>query len=146
MSAGGGAFARQAGFSIPAAIFVLVVVSMLGVAMVNILNQGQEAVAREVISIRALMAAESGAERGLQNVLVAGVACSGAPGTPAALTSINFGVVAGMQGCTANVLCEQVQVDIDNNGVQVPFYTLTSTGQCGSPSDPAVRTIQVQAW
>jgi len=39
---------RQLGASIPAAIFVLVVVAMLGSAMVNILHQGQQSIAREV--------------------------------------------------------------------------------------------------
>ena len=61
--------AIQFGFSIPAAIFILVLVSLLGTAMISILNQGQQSIAREVISIRALMAAESGAERSLHIVL-----------------------------------------------------------------------------
>jgi len=134
----------QRGFSIPAAIFVLVVVAMLGAAMVNILNEGQEATAREVISIRALMAAESGAERGLNLVLEGGTACTGTLAAPAALTTLNF-ASTGMTGCTATVNCALSQVDADNDGNTENYFTLQSTGQCGPPGNRSVRIVQVQA-
>lgn len=141
---------RQSGASIPAAIFVLVVVAMLGSAMVQILNQGQQSIAREVLSMRALMAAESGAERGLTQVLEGDPAtCTGTMlNPPASLTPLFISwslSVAGMTSCDVEVSCGLTQLDSDNDGTLENYYTLRSTGACGPPSDRAFRIVEVQA-
>jgi len=131
-------FRSQRGSSIAMAIFVLVVVGMLGAAMVNILNKGQENVAREVISMRALMAAESGAERGLLQALSGGD-CNGVGVVVA--PSLTWGAMGGegLQGCSAEVSCAVFLL----NGVN--YYTIKSEGECGPTSDRAHRIIQLQA-
>lgn len=141
---------KQLGFSIPAAIFVLIVVAMLGAAMANILNQGQQSIAREVLSMRALMAAESGAERGLHQVLeVDGAACVGTlANPPASMAPLESGwqmLAPGMTSCIVNVSCGLTQVDSDNDGSIENYYTLRSTGACGPPADRAFRVVEVQA-
>ncbi|MBT8139230.1 MAG: hypothetical protein KJP25_05660 [Gammaproteobacteria bacterium] len=140
----------QRGFSIPAAIFVLVIVAILGGAMVSVLNQGQLSVAREAISIRALMAAESGAERGLQTVLeVNPAACTGDMSNPptsfAALISGWNPAPAALAGCTVNVSCGVVAVDANNDGSSENYFTLRSSAACGPVNDQAFRIVQVQA-
>ena len=140
----------QLGFSIPAAIFILVLVSLLGTAMINILNQGQQSIAREVISIRALMAAESGVERALHIVLEDNPAsCTGNLSNPPtsfnALLSDWNPTVAGLAGCTVNVTCAVVTVDSDDDGNTENYFTLRSSGACGPASDRAFRSVQVQA-
>ena len=140
----------QSGFSIPAALFVLVVVAMLGAAMVAILNQGTAAVAREVVSMRALMAAESGAERGLNQVLeIDASACTGTMLNPPASLNPLFVTwsmaVDGMTSCDVNVSCARTQVDGDNDGTPEDYYTLRSIGTCGSTADRAFRIVEVQA-
>lgn len=141
---------RQRGLSIPTAIFVLVVIAMLGAAMVNILNQGQEAIAREVLSIRAVTAAESGAERGLNLVLeVNAAACTGdlsnPPSSLAPLISAWNLASPGMSGCEVNVSCGAAAIDSDSDGTPENYYTLRSTGRCGPTSDSAFRIVEVQA-
>lgn len=141
---------RQSGFSIPAAIFVLIVVAMLGSAMINILNQGQQSIAREVLSMRALMAAESGAERGLNLVLeVNAAACTGTMvNPPTSMTPLVIAwelSVAGMTSCEVNVSCGLSLVDSDNDGTNENYYTLRSTGACGPLADRAFRIVEVQA-
>lgn len=141
---------NQHGFSIPAAIFILVLVSLLGTAMINILNQGQQSIAREVISIRALMAAESGAERALHIVLEDSPAsCTGNLSNPPtsfnALLSDWNPTVAGLDGCTVNITCGVVAVDSDDDGTTEDYFTLRSSGACGPISDRAFRSVQVQA-
>ncbi|MCH1487552.1 MAG: hypothetical protein L7S59_01125 [Pseudomonadales bacterium] len=141
---------NQHGFSIPAAIFILVLVSLLGTAMINILNQGQQSIAREVISIRALMAAESGAERALHIVLEDSPAsCTGNFSNPPtsfnALLSDWNPTVAGLDGCTVNITCGVVAVDSDDDGTTEDYFTLRSSGACGPISDRAFRSVQVQA-
>lgn len=132
----------QKGFSIPMAVFILVVVSMLGVAMINTLNRGQESVAREVVSLRALLAAESGAELGLNCVLEgSGCGCSNANAGFTAMTDlapITF-TGDGLASCTADVSCRAVEVD------SIDYYTIRSNGRCGPASDGAFRIVEVQA-
>lgn len=135
---------RQTGLSIPLAIFVLVIIAMLGAAMVNILNLGQESVAREVVSMRALMAAESGAERGLNTVLEGGAACTGDLSVaPTDLDNLSWSpwtiAAPGLAGCTAVVSCGQINI------AGTAYYSFRSEGECGPAGDRAHRVIQVQA-
>lgn len=141
---------QQKGFSIPAALFVLVVVAMLGTAMVSILNQGTASIAREVVSIRALMAAESGAERGLYEVLESNpAACTGTMLNPPASLNpliVNWQLVAsGMTSCEVNVSCALTQVDTDSDGTLEDYFTLRSEATCGPAADRAFRIVEVQA-
>ena len=144
---------RQSRLSIPAALFVLVVVAMLGAAMHKILSQGQLSIAREVVAMRALMAAESGIERGLNQVLeVNPASCTGNLSAPPAslnpLISAWSLSVAGMTQCSVNVSCGVTQHDSDSDGIVENYYTLRSSGRCGPLADPvsrAFRVIEVQA-
>lgn len=139
---------QQHGFSIPMAIFVMVVLAMLGTAMMRIVGQGQENIAREVVSMRALMAAESGAERGLQAVLEAGAACGGDLSNPPASYADLFVwdfAGAGLAGCSANVDCAQTLADNNLDGTPTPHYTIRSEGRCGPAGNQAARIIEVQA-
>jgi MSHA biogenesis protein MshP len=128
---------RQKGSSIMMAIFVLIVVGLLGSAMVSLLNQSEEGVAREVVSMRALMAAESGAERGLQQAL--GGACPGTGVTLAPMLNWSFASSTGLQGCDAVVSCAAQLIDGTN------YYTIKSHGECGPADSRAHRIIQLQA-
>lgn len=125
------AFNRQRGFSIVAAVFILVVLSLLAAAMLRLISSGSDSVAREVISARTFMAASSGAERHLKEIFTDGMACTAAP--------LSYGDM-GLLGCIdVEVICEQVTVAAIN------YYTITSTAQCGPVSQPSTRIVQVQA-
>lgn len=125
---------QQSGMSLVLAIFVLVVMSLLGAAMVNILRSGSDSVAREVISSRALMAAESGAQRLLNEIF---------PPGGAVLTANcrdKTYVMNGLFACnTVDVSCQVLTID------SVNYFTLSSTGRCGPLGDESIRVIQVQA-
>ena len=51
---------RQKGIALIIALFVLIVVAGLATSMIRVLQIADDSVAREVLSSRALMAAESG--------------------------------------------------------------------------------------
>lgn len=138
---------QQRGFSIPMAIFVMVVLAMLGAAMARIVAQGQESVAREVVSIRALMAAESGAERGLHQVLtVDGSGCAaGLPNFSQLFGGVWNLTIPGLQNCNADISCSVTNVDTDFDGTPDPHYTVRSVGRCGPSGSQAVRIVEVQA-
>jgi len=141
---------RQRGFSIPIALFVLVVVAMLGAAMQKILSEGEQSIAREVLSMRALMAAESGIERGLNQVLeINSASCTGNLNNPPTSLSPLISAwslsIAGMSSCDVNVSCGVVTHDSDGDGTLESYYTLRSSGQCGPAADRAFRLVEVQA-
>lgn len=130
---------NQQGLSLVLAIFVLVVLSMLAGSLFNILSIGSDSVAREVLSARALMAANSGAEINLNEIFPPGSVtvsanCSGTTATPRTIS------MDGLLGCAdTELVCTASLID------GVNYFTITSTGYCGPASEPAVRVVQVQA-
>ena len=100
--------------------------------------------------MRALMAAESGIERGLHQVLeVDPASCTGnLTNPPTSLTPLISAwslLITGMSSCDVNVSCGVTQHDSDGDGTLENYYTLRSIGQCGPPADRAFRLVEVQA-
>lgn len=120
---------RQRGASLVLATFVLVVLGLLATVMINLLTAGTDSVAREVLSTRALLAAESGVQAKLNEIFIGGGGCG----------STGF-TIAGLPGCTSTITsCNVVTVNSIN------YYTIVSEGRCGPTGEPAVRQIEVQA-
>ncbi len=127
----------QAGASLVLAIFIIVVLSMLAAALLRTLAAGSENVAREVVSTRAFLAAESGAQLRLNDLFVGGVACSSAcPSTG----SQSYGGTSAWMNCSATVSCCRY-----DPGTGVNHYQLQSVGRCGPTGDQAVRVVEVRA-
>ena len=126
---------RQRGFSLPVAIFILVVMALLGAAIVNIMLSGQQGVSSEVLSTRAFFSAESGAQYALAQVFP----LDGSPGScQAPYPTLNL-TSTGLAGCSANVSCSSSTI-----GSNV-YYTITSTGNCNFVDSSAVRQIELMA-
>lgn len=131
----------QAGFSLPVAIFVLVVLSLLGAAMTRMLATGAQSVGFEVLSARAFYAAESGAQWGM-NTLFPPI---GPPaGTCFAQQNLSFGA-SGLNGCNAQVTCAGPVVVANAGGATSTQFRISSRGTCGSGTDTATRVIEVGA-
>jgi len=114
------------GFSLISAIFLLVVIAMLGTFAVTLSTSQQQSAALDVIGARAYQAARAGIEWGAYQVLRNGGAC--APSTPLPAlpgTLSGFGVTVA---CTA--------APTNENGVPVTLYQLTSTAQQGAVGTP----------
>ena len=123
----------QAGVSLIIVVFIIVALSILASSLVQLLTASSDSVAREVLSARALMAAESGAQRLLNDIYVNG---------QGACVNSNYSFSA-LSGC-GNVAftCASVQVPAVSGDI---YYTIESTGVCGPAGDQASRTIEVQA-
>ncbi len=119
---------NQQGVSLILVIFIIVVLSMLGAAMLKVMSVGSDAVAREVLSTRALHAAESGAQAQLSEIFVVGGTC---PMTVPPFTAL--------KGCTVAIECSSLPVGGTN------YYSIVSKGRCGPVGDQAVRRVEVQA-
>ncbi|MBL4826896.1 MAG: hypothetical protein JKY66_04150 [Spongiibacteraceae bacterium] len=126
----------QRGASLVIAIFILVALSLLAAAMINILNTGADSVAREVLSTRALFAAESGAQWKLNAIFP--------PGSPTATANCNDDdpTLSGLTFC-ANAYIDVNCTFLPINGSN--YFTITSMGLCGPTNEQAARVVEVKA-
>lgn len=126
---------RQHGFSLPIAIFILIVMALLGTAIVSIMLSNQKGVSSEVLSTRAFFSAESGAQYALGQIFP----LDGSPGScQAPYPTLNL-TSTGLAGCNADVSCSNTTI-----GSNV-FYTITSTGSCDFAGSSAVRQLELMA-
>jgi MSHA biogenesis protein MshP len=114
----------QQGSALMLALFVIIVVILLGSALVKVLSTSSETLAQEVIGTRALMAANSGMQAHLQKTFPLNLAAA----CPADDEYESFSGVAGLYHCNASVSCELYAPDVES----VNYFRLTSTGKCGS--------------
>lgn len=120
----------QQGLSMMLVIFIILALSLLAAAMVQLLTANQDSVVREVLSSRALLAAESGAQRLLADIHTLG---------QSQCVDKTYTFVA-LQGCeTVSIRCSVVSHASD------VFYTIESAGVCGPAGEQASRTVTVQA-
>jgi MSHA biogenesis protein MshP len=130
----------QRGSALVIAIFIIIVMSLLGAALVNMLDSSQESVAYEVLGTRAYAAAQSGAQWQLGQIFQAGAAsdavnaCSVA--APPTISSTD-----GLKGCEIinPVTCSEYTHDT------VRYFTIVSTGECTIDGEKTSRTIEVKA-
>ncbi|MBK82079.1 MAG: hypothetical protein CMQ43_14310 [Gammaproteobacteria bacterium] len=123
---------RQRGIGLVAAIFLIVVVAALVTAIARTVRTSADAFSLDVVSHRAFLAAESGAQLGLNRVF----APSGAP--VCGNWSWDLGAV-GLASCEAVVVCRSELV------AGTPHYTLESDGRCDVGGVTAERRVLVRA-
>lgn len=127
----------QRGFSLVAAIFLIVVLGFLGLMMVTVSQMERETATAAVQGARAYHAARSGLEWGIfQAIAVVPSSCVGAPPFPLAAPGLNgFSVTVG---CTSTLHRERGPPNYE-------VFTINSTatfGNFGSP-DFVSRTLLV---
>lgn len=123
---------RQVGFALVTALFLIVVLAMIGLFAVNITNGQRQTVDLALLSSRALNAAKAGIEYAAYRALHGN--CSGDSFT------LSDGA---LQGFTIDVTCEGVA--LSEQGVTVNNYTLTSIARFGIYGQPGYVQRQVSA-
>ncbi len=123
---------RQRGIGLVAAIFLIVVVAALVTAIVRTVRTSADAFSLDVVSQRAFLAAESGAQLGLNRVFAPS-------GTPACGNWTWQLDAVGLASCRAEVACRSEVVD------GTPYYTLESDGRCDVAGVVAERRVLVRA-
>ncbi|MGB1197560.1 MAG: pilus assembly PilX family protein [Thalassotalea sp.] len=133
--------ARQQGSALVIAVFIIIVMTLLGTALIRMLSTEAEAVAYEVIGTRAFQAAQSGMQWQLQQVFPlnsTGIACPSANSTQ---DYENIGNDAkGLQHCMATLSCQSF---VHTDGVR--YYQLESVGQCEVAEIITSRKLLVDA-
>ena len=127
-------YKHQQGFSLPMAIFILVILALLGSAAVQLLDTGQETLTQEILSTRAFYSAETGA----QYVMGQLFSLDGSAANCQASTTLTLSA-NGINGCTASVNCTTTTIASEN------YYVVTSTGSCQFDNNSATRAIEVMA-
>jgi len=135
---------HQAGFSLVAAIFILVVLALLGTFMVTINSVQTTVVAQTLQAARAYQAARAGIEWGVIRAVTPATVvatCGGAPSTP----TINpFAVnVVGLSGFDVSVTCSYTRHQETSNCFNV--YRITSLATSGTYGDPYYVSREVEA-
>ena len=123
---------RQNGLGLISAIFLIIVVSVLTLAIVRSVRTSAEAFAVDVVSQRAFLAAESGAQLGL-NRLFAPV------GAGACANQVWLLDDVGLPYCQATVACRTETVAGND------YYTLSSDGRCDVGGVVAERRVLLRA-
>lgn len=122
----------EAGMGLVSAIFLIVVVTILVVAIARMVRTSADAFALDVVSHRAFLAAESGAQLGLNRVF----APDGAPACTGWTWALDN---TGLSGCEASVVCRSETVGANT------YYTLESGGRCDVGGMLAERRVLVRA-
>lgn len=124
MSRRGGTSRECAGFAIVTAVFIVIALAVLAVAIVGVVTTQQTSSSLDMAGARAYQAATAGAEAGAYNSL-RNNAC--------AAQAIAFG--GTLSAYTANVTCARSTHD-NEAGIIVTIDTITSTA-CDQPPCPA---------
>lgn len=125
----------QRGVSIVLSIFILLLLSSLGAAMVQLLTANTMSVAMEVLSARAFLAAQSGIQFQL-NVIVGDplMSCN----DPPVDHEHTFSSLTGCGPVKVKVACHQPSDEYAH-------FWITAAGFCGPDGYQASRQIEVQA-
>jgi MSHA biogenesis protein MshP len=128
---------KQKGSAIVIAIFVIVVMALLGAGLVKILASSAESVAYEVIGTRAYAAAQTGAQWQLLEVFPHDTdtitACQ------STITEPDFSNVEGLDNCYATVECDDDEFD------GTTYYIIKSIGKCEVGGVITSRTVEIDA-
>lgn len=126
----------QKGAGLPLALFVITVLALIVASMAQLQQSTSASVNRQILSQRAFLAAESGAQASVAKTLET-EDCS------VDNTTLSF-ANDGLNGCEASIACESVQGDIDGSPADETVYTITSEGQCGQGPEQTSRSVQVR--
>jgi len=129
---------RQSGFSVVAAIFLLVVLALLGALIASVTGMSQASSQLDLLGVRAYHAARAGMEWGAHRVLdpnstLNPVSCSpvqmpACPASPTHLSSLG----GSLAGFTVTVTCTQA-ADTTESNRNVRVFQITATA-CNQPS------------
>lgn len=132
---------RQRGFALVAAIFIVVVLAMLGVMMVTLSGTQRATASAAVLGARAYHAARTGVEWGIFGALNNTVAtCGNAPATP---TTNNFNLaVNGLNGYAVTVVCRYTQHRERSDTYNVYVINATATSGAFGSDNYVSRTLR----
>lgn len=129
---------KQRGSALVLAIFVMIIMTLLGTALVKMYKSSSEAVVYEVIGTRAYAAAQTGIQWQLTEIFPLNTAnntlCKDTIVEP------DISTKEGLENCWFSITCDH---SVSLKGIQ--YYTVKSVGSCSVAGIETSRTIEVEA-
>ena len=122
---------KQSGVSIVTAIFLVVVLSLMGTGMISLLSTSQQSISQEITSAKAYMAGRSCLQWGMYQAVY-----TGNTGTHTNTFNGNTGLF--------NTKCTTTLTNLTSDGLT--FYNITAIADFGISTDPeySQRTMRLQ--
>ncbi|MCP4320277.1 MAG: hypothetical protein GY951_15790 [Psychromonas sp.] len=134
---------KQKGSAIVLAIFVIIIISLLGAALVSLQRDSAKGSSYEVYAARAYLSAYSASEIALVDLFPLNSSVANATNCTGADISVPLGADIGFHGCTANYQCEAI---VPVNSASLPTrYKVVSTAVCENSQTVTRRQISVEA-
>jgi len=127
-----GPTARQGGFALVAAIFLIVVLAALGTFAVRVAMAQYQSASEQLLEARAQAAAEAGIEYGSNQALIA-----------ARCANRRLSLTQGLAGFVVTVTCSSTQHQVGTPPTTKMVYALTATASYGTYGRPdyVARTV-----
>lgn len=141
------AVSKQQGSAIVLAIFVIIIVSLLGAALISLQRDSAKGTSYEVYAARAYLSAYSASEIALVTLFPLGEStaiptnCSDIPLTD---VNVDLGNDIGFHGCRAVYNC-QIVVPLTTSSSLPTRYKVVSTAVCENSQTITRRQIMVEA-
>ena len=133
---------KERGFALVAAVFIVVVLAILGIMMVTIGGMQRATTSAAVQGARAYHAARAGVEWGIFQALNDRVPTCGAAASTPTTNSFTTGV-NGLQGFSVSVVCEYTDHRERSDNYSVFVITSTATSGTFGDTDYVSRRIRV---
>lgn len=130
---------HQNGSMLVIALFVIIIMALLGLAMVRLLSASADAVIHEVYGVRALQAAQSSLELKIQEAFPLTQDGAGSCNSTNTKAFVN---VPGLENCFTITSCSLTNGFV---GETTEYYSFQSTGICAAGKVIASRTVAVDA-
>ena len=139
----------QRGFSIVTAIFLIVVLALLGVFIVSVTGLQQSSQQIDLQGVRAYQAARAGIEWAAFQVLdpnntLNPVTCAALPSCPAASTPLPT-LAGSLSPFTVTVTCSALATPASEGNQQVQVFAIVSTATTGTAGTAGYVNRQLQA-
>lgn len=128
---------KQRGSMLVIALFIIIVLAILGLAMLRMLAASADSVVSEVYGQRALNAARSGVEQAVSGAFP----LSGASNCPANY-NFTFTNTPGLGNCSYTSACDVVSVD--DSGDVYQYFRITAQGSCIAGDTVVSRNVSVE--
>lgn len=130
---GSHALGKQRGAALAVAVFIIVVMSLIGMAMVRILGDSSQAIVSEVYGTRAEAAARTGAELFLTELFphdapaASGICPERSSAEPPEVRPEQTFTINGLTNCSTTVYCDRVNLGAPYSGTH---FRIITEGQC----------------
>lgn len=135
---------RQKGSMLVIALFVIIVLALLGVTMTRMISASSQSTIVEVSGLRALSAAQSGAQLLLQQTFPLNAPINNCNTTLASATDFpSFTSIDGLRNCDFIASC--TTSDVVKEGETHNYYRFSSIGQCSVGDIIVSRQVSLDA-